>query len=111
MTRQFATLLVAGLPFLLLDYGIGHRYRGSAPLSFRRLRRKLLGAEDNFSPHGKSSCDQLPSRVRGSGVGVDPHPRKVVSKTRLHEGAGRRIERLTGSEQHFVDERRRRSAE
>ena len=30
-------LLVAGLPFLLLDYGIGHRYRGSAPLSFRRL--------------------------------------------------------------------------
>lgn len=30
-------LLVAGLPFLLLDYAIGHRYRGSAPLSFRRL--------------------------------------------------------------------------
>ena len=30
-------LLVAGLPFLFLDYGIGHRYRGSAPLSFRRL--------------------------------------------------------------------------
>lgn len=30
-------LLVAGLPFLLLDYGIGHRYRGSAPLSFRRM--------------------------------------------------------------------------
>jgi NSS family neurotransmitter:Na+ symporter len=30
-------LLVAGLPFLLLDYSVGHRYRGSAPLSFRRL--------------------------------------------------------------------------
>ena len=29
-------LLTAGLPFLLLDYGLGHRYRGSAPLSFRR---------------------------------------------------------------------------
>lgn len=32
-------LLTAGLPFLLLDYGIGHRFRGSAPLSFARLRR------------------------------------------------------------------------
>ncbi|GAB2875882.1 sodium-dependent transporter [Nocardioides pacificus] len=29
-------LLTAGIPFLLLDYAIGHRYRGSAPLSFRR---------------------------------------------------------------------------
>lgn len=35
-------LLTAGLPFLLLDYGLGHRYRGSAPLSFRRAAR---GAE------------------------------------------------------------------
>jgi NSS family neurotransmitter:Na+ symporter len=35
-------LLTAGLPFLLLDYGLGHRYRGSAPLSFRRSGR---GAE------------------------------------------------------------------
>ncbi len=32
-------LLTAGLPFLLLDYGLGHRNRGSAPLSFARLRR------------------------------------------------------------------------
>ncbi len=35
-------LLTAGLPFLLLDYGLGHRFRGSAPLSFRRAGR---GAE------------------------------------------------------------------
>lgn len=35
-------LLTAGVPFLLLDYGLGHRYRGSAPLSFRRAHR---GAE------------------------------------------------------------------
>ncbi|MDP3890469.1 sodium-dependent transporter [Nocardioides sp.] len=35
-------LLTAGIPFLLLDYAIGHRYRGSAPLSFARLSR---GAE------------------------------------------------------------------
>ncbi|MGB3258146.1 MAG: sodium-dependent transporter [Ornithinimicrobium sp.] len=38
-------LVTAGLPFLLMDYGIGHRYRGSAPLSFRRAhpRAEALG--------------------------------------------------------------------
>jgi NSS family neurotransmitter:Na+ symporter len=38
-------LLTAGLPFLLFDYAIGHRYRGSAPLSFRRMSRtgEVLG--------------------------------------------------------------------
>lgn len=38
-------LVCAGLPFLLLDYAIGHRYRGSAPLSFRRMSRtgEVLG--------------------------------------------------------------------
>ncbi len=33
-------LATAGLPFLLLDYGLGHRYRGSAPLSFARADRR-----------------------------------------------------------------------
>ncbi|SOE01564.1 sodium-dependent transporter [Blastococcus haudaquaticus] len=36
-------LLTAGIPFLLLDYAIGHRNRGSAPLSFARLRRGAEG--------------------------------------------------------------------
>ena len=36
-------LLTAGIPFLLLDYAIGHRHRGSAPLSFARLRRGTEG--------------------------------------------------------------------
>jgi len=35
-------LLLAGIPLLYLDYSIGHRFRGSAPLSLRRLGR---GAE------------------------------------------------------------------
>ncbi len=35
-------LLFAGIPMLYLDYAIGHRFRGSAPLSLRRLHR---GAE------------------------------------------------------------------
>ena len=38
-------LLGAGIPFLLFDYAIGHRFRGSAPLSFRRMSRsaEMLG--------------------------------------------------------------------
>lgn len=32
-------LLTAGIPLLFLDYAIGHKYRGSAPLAFRRLNR------------------------------------------------------------------------
>lgn len=32
-------LLSAGIPLLFLDYAIGHRYRASSPLSFRRLHR------------------------------------------------------------------------
>ena len=35
-------LLTAGIPLLFFDYAIGHRFRGSAPLAFRRMHR---GAE------------------------------------------------------------------
>ena len=30
-------LITAGIPLLLLDYAIGHRYRGSPPLAFRHI--------------------------------------------------------------------------
>ncbi len=33
-------LLTAGLPFLFLDYALGHKHRGSAPLSMARENRK-----------------------------------------------------------------------
>lgn len=33
-------VLTAGIPILLLEYGIGQKMRGSAPLSFRRLKEK-----------------------------------------------------------------------
>ncbi|WP_211287967.1 sodium-dependent transporter [Mumia flava] len=36
-------LLTAGIPFLLLDYALGHRNRGSAPLSFARQSRGTEG--------------------------------------------------------------------
>jgi neurotransmitter:Na+ symporter, NSS family len=32
-------LLTAGIPILLLDYSLGHRFRGSAPATFRRMAR------------------------------------------------------------------------
>lgn len=35
-------LLTAGIPILFLDYAIGHRFRGSAPTSFRRLGGRWL---------------------------------------------------------------------
>lgn len=43
MIPYLVALLTAGLPFLLLDYGLGHRYRGSAPLAFRRAARASEG--------------------------------------------------------------------
>ena len=33
-------ILCAGIPLLFLDYAVGHRYRGSAPLAYRRANRK-----------------------------------------------------------------------
>ncbi|GMA41409.1 sodium-dependent transporter [Mobilicoccus caccae] len=32
-------LLTAGIPLLFLDYALGHKFRGSPPLAFRRLSR------------------------------------------------------------------------
>ncbi|AUI49803.1 sodium-dependent transporter [Arthrobacter crystallopoietes] len=36
-------LLTAGIPLLFLDYAVGHRHRGSAPLAYRRLTPKAEG--------------------------------------------------------------------
>jgi len=34
----FTVLLVAGIPLLMLEFGIGHQMRGSAPMSFAKIR-------------------------------------------------------------------------
>ena len=36
----FFALLTAGIPILLLEFGLGHKFKGSAPLSFRRVAKK-----------------------------------------------------------------------
>ncbi|MDR1790998.1 MAG: sodium-dependent transporter [Propionibacteriaceae bacterium] len=41
MIPYLVALLTAGIPILFLDYSIGHRWRGSAPLAFRRIKRWL----------------------------------------------------------------------
>ncbi|MBD8062773.1 sodium-dependent transporter [Oceanitalea stevensii] len=37
LVPYLVALLTAGIPILLLDYSLGHRFRGSAPAVFRRL--------------------------------------------------------------------------
>ena len=39
LVPYLVALLTAGIPVLLLDYSIGHRFRGAAPTAFRRLTR------------------------------------------------------------------------
>lgn len=39
MIPYLIALLTAGIPLLFVDYAIGHRWRGSAPLAWRRLKR------------------------------------------------------------------------
>ncbi|MFV0287012.1 MAG: sodium-dependent transporter, partial [Demequina sp.] len=43
MIPYLVALVTAGIPILLLEHGIGHRFRGSAPLSFRRITRRAEG--------------------------------------------------------------------
>lgn len=38
LVPYIVALLTAGIPLLFFDYAIGHRFRGSAPKSFHRLR-------------------------------------------------------------------------
>ncbi|HML52270.1 MAG TPA: sodium-dependent transporter [Propionicimonas sp.] len=43
MIPYLVAILTAGIPILFLDYAIGHRFRGSAPLSLRRLTGTVTG--------------------------------------------------------------------
>lgn len=45
LVPYLVALLVAGLPIMLLEYGIGHREKGASPLSMARINRRfeLLG--------------------------------------------------------------------
>ncbi|MFW2513997.1 sodium-dependent transporter [Demequina sp. SO4-13] len=43
MIPYLVALITAGIPILFLENGIGHRFRGSAPLAFRRISRRAEG--------------------------------------------------------------------
>lgn len=36
-------LLTAGIPILIMEFTMGHKYRGSAPLTYRRMNKKAEG--------------------------------------------------------------------
>ncbi|HLR70617.1 MAG TPA: sodium-dependent transporter [Pseudogracilibacillus sp.] len=36
-------LLTAGIPILIMEFTMGHKYRGSAPLTYRRMHKKTEG--------------------------------------------------------------------
>lgn len=40
MVPYLIALLCVGIPFLLLDYAIGHRFRGTSPLAMKRIHPK-----------------------------------------------------------------------
>ena len=37
----FAAIFTAGIPLLILEYGVGHKYKGSTPLALSRINKKL----------------------------------------------------------------------
>ncbi|SKA95807.1 neurotransmitter:Na+ symporter, NSS family [Paucidesulfovibrio gracilis DSM 16080] len=37
----FVAMLTAGIPFMILEFGLGHRFRGSAPKIFSSISRKM----------------------------------------------------------------------
>ncbi|MDO5025266.1 MAG: sodium-dependent transporter [Trueperella sp.] len=41
LVPYLVALLTAGIPILLLDYAMGHRFRGSAPAVFRRISKRF----------------------------------------------------------------------
>lgn len=41
LVPYFTALLVAGIPIMILEYGFGHREKGSAPLSFARVDNRF----------------------------------------------------------------------
>lgn len=40
LVPYFIALFTAGIPLLILEYGIGHKFKGSAPLTFYRASKK-----------------------------------------------------------------------
>ena len=45
LVPYFIALLTAGIPVLILEFGLGHKYKGCPPAIFRRLTAKIPHAE------------------------------------------------------------------
>lgn len=75
---HLCALLFAGIPLLYLDYAIGHRFRGSAPLSLAGC----TGAPSGSAGGRCSSAWSSPSTTPRSSLGGQVHPAV------LHQGLG-----------------------
>ena len=40
LVPYFIAIITAAIPLLILEYGMGHKYRGSTPLAFARANKK-----------------------------------------------------------------------
>lgn len=41
----FVAIFTAGIPLLILEYSMGHKYRGSTPLALARANKNLNGLD------------------------------------------------------------------
>src|SRR5271157_1609795 len=96
--------------------------RGGSPHGLVNHMRQLVGKQspplggtravpalckDDLVATGESFGGDRSGGFGSNGAGVHTHLAKIVTEARLHEGASRRIERLTGRAQYFVDAGRR----
>jgi hypothetical protein len=71
------------------------RQKRSAALAARRI---LSGAENDLIANGVREGTDRARRIRRASARVDTYRAEIVSKARLEERTGRRIERFTGTQ-------------
>src|SRR5687767_46856 len=67
-------------------------------------RRELASAEYYVVSDGIGAGVDLPGRLLRHRAGVHSHPRKVVAEARFEEIFRRRLERLSRTAEHLMDE-------
>src|SRR6266436_10367825 len=82
------------------------QFMGQQLLSRCSPRRILLRGENYIRSDCIGECIDSSCGFSGTRIGVDANSAEIMAKTRFHEGAAGRVERLTGRAQHFVNDRR-----
>ncbi len=77
--------------------------RAPAACSPSRANGKYRPQTPNSISHRVGPGVDRLGRSRRPRIGMHPHPAEIITETRLHEGAGRRVERLAGRAQNIMD--------